>query len=410
MGYSRKRTGGDGKPRYTAYYWDLKGAEKSAGTFSSKKEADKAWRDAEALVAQGRVGDPRRGRQTFERYVLETWLPNHEIEATTRQSYTYTIHRHLIPEFGAMRMIDILPEHVRAWVASMKKNGVSPATIKYAKVLLSAIFTTALNDQVTYLHPCRGVKTPTVPRKPRTIITPEQFDLLYRALPDADAQLLVETSIETGLRWSTALLLLAADRVIPRFDAAIFAHTGRESKEVMRHLDRMETIAVEAGIPTVRVSVPGTRPDALDPDRLPVSVAPSGLHSDGEQGVAQRPCACMYLIRPVGAVIRSLLGYPHPRRVPDGVYAEHAIGLSVDEVRRARAAEVAYIRNVFPLLAIGWTRADCQTYLAHRGLITPAPVGTPCIGAVGSPAASQQADHACELLDDLPEGREEGAQ
>ncbi|WP_181449210.1 tyrosine-type recombinase/integrase [Nonomuraea aridisoli] len=211
MGFSRKRTGRDGKPRYTAYYLDLKGKEKSAGTFSSKKEADRAWRDAESLVAQGRVGDPRRGRQTFERYVLDTWLPNHEIEATTRQSYTYTIHRHLIPEFGEMRMIDILPEHVRAWVATMKKNGVSPATIKYAKVLLSAIFTTALNDQVTYLHPCRGVKTPPVPRKPRTIITPEQFDVLYRALPDADSRLLVETSIETGLRWGELTELRVKD-------------------------------------------------------------------------------------------------------------------------------------------------------------------------------------------------------
>ncbi|WP_406673777.1 tyrosine-type recombinase/integrase [Nonomuraea sp. N2-4H] len=138
-------------------------------------------------------------------------MPNHEIEATTRQSYTYTIHRHLIPEFGEMRMIDILPEHVRAWGATMKKNGVSPATIKYAKVLLSAIFTTALNDQVTYLHPCRGVKTPPVPRKPRTIITPEQFDVLYRALPDADSRLLVETSIETGLRWGELTELRVKD-------------------------------------------------------------------------------------------------------------------------------------------------------------------------------------------------------
>ncbi|WP_285705352.1 hypothetical protein [Microtetraspora sp. NBRC 16547] len=91
------------------------------------------------------------------------------------------------------------------------ENGVTPATIKYAKVLLSAIFTTALNDQVTYLHPCRGVKTPTVPRKPRTIITPEQFDLLYRALPDADAQLLVETAIETGLRWGELTALRVKD-------------------------------------------------------------------------------------------------------------------------------------------------------------------------------------------------------
>jgi hypothetical protein len=72
-----------------------------------------------------------------------------------------------------MRMIDILPEHVREWVADMKARGVTPHSIRYAMVVLSAIFTTALNDQVTSLHPCKGVKTPPVPAQPRNIITPE---------------------------------------------------------------------------------------------------------------------------------------------------------------------------------------------------------------------------------------------
>jgi hypothetical protein len=31
--------------------------------------------------------------------------------------------------------------------------------------VLSAIFTTALNDQVTFLHPCKGVKTPPLAKK-----------------------------------------------------------------------------------------------------------------------------------------------------------------------------------------------------------------------------------------------------
>jgi integrase len=54
---------------------------------------------------------------------------------------------------------------------------------------------------VTFLHPCKGVKTPPVPVKPRTIITPEQFTAIYEALADARWQLLVETDIESGLRW-----------------------------------------------------------------------------------------------------------------------------------------------------------------------------------------------------------------
>jgi integrase len=201
MGYSRKRTSADGKARYTAYFWNLKSKECSAGTFSNKKDADKAWQKAETKIAEGRAGDPARGRMRFEHYVNDTWLPNHQIEPSTREGYTYSLNRHILPEFGPMRMIDILPEHVRAWVTKLHDDGMTPATIRSNKMILSAIFTTALNDQVTFLHPCMGVKTPTVPKVQRTIITPEQFDTLYKTLPNADAQLLVETDIESGLRW-----------------------------------------------------------------------------------------------------------------------------------------------------------------------------------------------------------------
>jgi len=65
MGYSRERTSRDGKPRYTAYYRDVRGRERSAGTFSSKKAADKAWQSQETKIDEGRAGDPRRGRQTL---------------------------------------------------------------------------------------------------------------------------------------------------------------------------------------------------------------------------------------------------------------------------------------------------------------------------------------------------------
>ena len=50
MGFSRKRIGRDGKPRYTAYYLDIRGQERSAGTFASKKASDKAWQDEEAKI------------------------------------------------------------------------------------------------------------------------------------------------------------------------------------------------------------------------------------------------------------------------------------------------------------------------------------------------------------------------
>jgi integrase len=181
---------------------DVRGSIRSAGTFATEKAADRAWQKAEVELRQGRVGDPARGRQTFRKYVEERWLPNHVLEPTTREKYTYYLGAFIFPALGPTRMADIFPEHIREWISTMQREGRSAWTIRYCKSsILSSIFTTALNDQVTYIHPCQGVKIPSVPATPRTIITPEQFDAIYAWLPDSDTQLLVETAIETGLRW-----------------------------------------------------------------------------------------------------------------------------------------------------------------------------------------------------------------
>jgi integrase len=210
MGWSQKRETKDGVDRYRACYRDLRGQIQSAGTFGKERDADKAWQRAEVKLAEGRLSDPRRGRQTFHRYVTEEWLPNHVMEVTTREAYTYQIGKHILPWFGPMKMNEIMPAHVREWVTYLQAEGVSPASIQKVRFILSAIFTTALDD-VTFLHPCKGVKTPTVPRKPLRIISPEQFDAIYEALPDASSRLLVETDIETGMRWGELTEFRARD-------------------------------------------------------------------------------------------------------------------------------------------------------------------------------------------------------
>src|SRR5438270_13104276 len=100
-----------------------------------------------------------------------------------------------------MAMIEILPSDIREFLVKLENNGVKASTLRYCLTILSAIFTTALNDQLVYLHPCKGVRPPTVAKKIRQIITPEQFDLLYEALEGEAWRLLVEIDIESGLRW-----------------------------------------------------------------------------------------------------------------------------------------------------------------------------------------------------------------
>jgi integrase len=211
MGWTKERVNDEGKIRYQACYRDHRGHERSAGTYSAERQADKAWQRAEAKLALGRIGDPKRGRQTFRRYVIEEWFPNHVIEASTRQNYHYLIHAYLLPEFGKMRMIDILPSHVREWVARLADKEVGAPTIWQCKVILNAIFTTAFNDQITVLHAGKGVATPAVAKKQKVIVTVSQFGAIYAQLHEALYQLLVETDIETGLRWGELVELRVKD-------------------------------------------------------------------------------------------------------------------------------------------------------------------------------------------------------
>ena len=116
MGFTRPRTGLSGVVRYQALYDDVKGHRRSAGTFATEDAADKAWQRAELRMAEGRMGNPSRGRQRLRTYVLQEWLPNHQMEERTRESYTYYLNRRILPWFGHMRMIEVMPADVRAWI------------------------------------------------------------------------------------------------------------------------------------------------------------------------------------------------------------------------------------------------------------------------------------------------------
>ncbi|MET8577351.1 hypothetical protein [Streptomyces sp. NPDC005012] len=177
------------------------------------------------------------------------------------------------------------------------------------------------------------------------------------------------------------MLALSARGVLPRVDYAIFADTGWEPKAVYDHLDRLEReIARPAGIPILRVSSGNIRNDALDPDHRFASMPLYVLNADGRPGMTRRQCTGEYKIKPIKRQIRELLGYPHPVRVPKGVFVEQWVGISTDEFHRAKDADVKYMRNRHPLIDLGWSRDDCVRYLTSIGL-----ADTPKSSCLGCP-------------------------
>jgi hypothetical protein len=182
---------------------------------------------------------------------------------------------------------------------------------------------------------------------------------------------------------STTVLLLACEGLIPMFDAALFADTGWEPRAVYDQLDRVRRIAAQASIPVRTVSAGHIRRDAVDASRRFVTIPLHVRNPDGSKGMARRQCTGEYKIKPLKAAARELLGYPHPTRVPRGVHAEQAIGISLDEIHRAKDSDVRYLRNAFPLLDLRMTRQDCLDYLAEHGFgdtVKSACVGCPYSG------------------------------
>lgn len=197
-------------------------------------------------------------------------------------------------------------------------------------------------------------------------------------------------SLGAGVQ-STTLLLLSAEGVLPKLDAAIFADVGWEPRAVYDHLDRVEReVANPAGIPILRVRSGSIRDDALNPEARFAQMPLYIRGHEGGQGMLRRACTSEYKVKPIKEQVRRLLGYPHPKPVPGGTFAEQWIGISSDEASRAArmSDDVKYMRSQFPLLflrggakpGVGWTRADCIRHLTARGFES-----TPKSACVGCP-------------------------
>ncbi|MEV6909461.1 hypothetical protein [Amycolatopsis sp. NPDC051071] len=184
-------------------------------------------------------------------------------------------------------------------------------------------------------------------------------------------------SLGAGVQ-SLCVFLLACDGEIPPFDAALFADTGWEPRQVYTQLDTARRIGARAGIPVLTVSNGNIRHDALKPESRFVTMPLFVKNPDGTRGMARRQCTGEYKIKPLKKAIRQILGYPHPTRVPRGVFVDQAIGISTDEFHRAKDSDVNYTRNIFPLLDLGLSRTDCLALLRERGMDEV--VKSSCIG------------------------------
>lgn len=176
-------------------------------------------------------------------------------------------------------------------------------------------------------------------------------------------------SLGAGVQ-STVLALMASSGELEGLDGAVFADTGWEPREVYDHLNRLEGVLADAGIPLYRVSKGNLRDDSLNPEHRYASVPYFVRNPDGSNGMGRRQCTSEYKLAPINRKVRELLGATSPdyKRVPQRRSCEQWIGFSTDEIYRVSDKRpVSYITKRYPLLDLGMSRADCQRWLRLAG-------------------------------------------
>src|SRR3954469_10721080 len=101
----------------------------------------------------------------------------------------------------------ILPTETQRWVTTTADgHGLSAASVRKYHTMLQSVFERALVDRVVTFNPCAHTELPKVIKKKARTLTPAEYDTILASLP-SQHRLMVETAINTGLRWGELIAL-----------------------------------------------------------------------------------------------------------------------------------------------------------------------------------------------------------
>lgn len=177
-------------------------------------------------------------------------------------------------------------------------------------------------------------------------------------------------SLGAGVQSSTVLFKIL-DGVISKPDVAIFADTGNEPKEVYNYLNYLRQY-LDNQIPLHIVSKSNIVDDALAKSEKGtnkgfITMPVYGIDEAGKKSLGRRQCTNDYKIQPIHKEIRKILGVKSLR----GKSVEMIMGISTDEIQRAKKPQQQWQINYYPLLELDMNRHDCKHYIKEKQLKQP---------------------------------------
>jgi len=186
-------------------------------------------------------------------------------------------------------------------------------------------------------------------------------------------------NLGAGVQSSALALMAAHGEITPMPDFAVFADTGAEPQSVYDWLDWLEN---ELPYPVYRVRKGNLTDDSLAPRTRVKKVAGDdigetylkrlipvfGLHNGERTAALGRKCTADYKVDPIVKEIRKRCNIKRGQKY---VTVTQWIGISWDEIQRARKSDKDWTQHHWPLLERRITRAHCHQWMKDQGYKEP---------------------------------------
>jgi len=196
---------------------DGKRKRRALGTFATRKDAERAER--EALTARDRGVDIAPDRVTVGQ-LLDRYLKDRSAlgrGAKTVERYESLVKHNLVPHIGSVPLSKLRPAHVSELVATLGKCGgfggraLSAKSVKHAYALLKGALAWAVRQELVGRNVAEAVSPPTVGRGVVAAISVDEAKQLFAAADKGRWGPFMRLAIGTGARRGELLALRWSD-------------------------------------------------------------------------------------------------------------------------------------------------------------------------------------------------------
>lgn len=169
------------------------------GGFPTKAAAARWERQTLADLERGTWRSPDAGAMLFADWSRQ-WLASRQTLKPSAQVAEESICRvHLVPAFGRMRLDEIKPSTVAAFVGDLAQRR-SGKTVSNVHAQLYVMLRDAVKDDLLLKNPCEGTRLPKTRRRLLATLTEQELERLIASVPEQWRGMVVLAAC-TGMRW-----------------------------------------------------------------------------------------------------------------------------------------------------------------------------------------------------------------